>query len=262
MTMHPGGGAAVAADVAICAALYAVVKGLTAPIPTPWQVGQFLPGVVVPALFSITRGGWVGGAGAALGTFVGDTLFLTPLHLTNPFLSLVAGVPSNFVGFLLFGRLLGGRGSWSRFTVASALSLCVGNLVAAVGVVAVLFSYLPPNAQLVTVIGLTFFWFATMVPFMFTLLPLMMRAVASSPTAKRWAGPSWGGESRTRVFAAGAISSVPLFGLFALSLGPWFASLLGPLNPVSATVSYLVLASAITMLCAPVAPYLAGPKRG
>jgi uncharacterized membrane protein len=83
--------------VSLSAALYAVAISVTAPIPTPWGVGHFRPGVVVPAVFAVVAGPYVAGIGAALGTFVGSVV-LSSVGLSNPLLSLVAGFPGNFAG--------------------------------------------------------------------------------------------------------------------------------------------------------------------
>ena len=60
--------------IAITAALYAVAKGLTAFIPTPFGVGQFLLFIFVPAFFAITGDTLSAAIGAGIGTFLGDTI--------------------------------------------------------------------------------------------------------------------------------------------------------------------------------------------
>lgn len=61
---------------------------------------RFWPAVIVPGLFSYMFGGIVGGVGAAVGIFVSDVI----IH-GDPFLSLTVGVPANFIGFYIVGRL-------------------------------------------------------------------------------------------------------------------------------------------------------------
>ncbi|MEM2739999.1 MAG: hypothetical protein QXQ29_04285 [Candidatus Bathyarchaeia archaeon] len=61
---------------------------------------RFWPAVVVPGVFSYIFGGMVGGVGAAIGIFVSDVI----IH-GDPFLSLTVGVPANFLGFYVIGRL-------------------------------------------------------------------------------------------------------------------------------------------------------------
>jgi uncharacterized membrane protein len=85
------------AVIGICAALYAVIGFLTS---FGLSVGgvAFYPAVVVPAIFSVLFGPWVGGIGAAIGIFIRDVIY----H-GDPLLSLIAGVTSNFAMFFLLG---------------------------------------------------------------------------------------------------------------------------------------------------------------
>lgn len=89
---------------------------------------------MVPAFFALIYGPYVGGLGAALGTFIGSVI-LASVGLSNPFLSLVSGVPGNFVGFFILGYLMSRVRSWYRFVWSTLVSLFFGNLVAAAGVV-------------------------------------------------------------------------------------------------------------------------------
>jgi len=168
--------------ISISAALYAVAITLTAFIPTPWGVGSFRPGVLVPAYFALIYGPFVGGMGAAIGCFIGD-LVQSAFGLTTPLLSLVAGVPGNFVGFFLMGWLVKKYRSWSAFTIASFVSLLVGNAVCAIGVVGYLSIFFPAWASLSidiklgAIFGFTFFWVGTMIPFVIPLMPAVLRAV-------------------------------------------------------------------------------------
>lgn len=84
--------------IGISAALYAVFGILTANFSF-LGVG-FLPAVVIPAVFAALYGPWVGGLGAAIGIFVRDMA----VH-GNAALSLVAGVPANFIVFFLIGYI-------------------------------------------------------------------------------------------------------------------------------------------------------------
>lgn len=87
------------AVIGICAALYALVGRLTDIGPTFFGVA-FYPAVIIPAIFAVLYGPWVGGVGAAIGIFVRDMLY----H-GNPLLSLTAGVTSNFVVFFIIGYM-------------------------------------------------------------------------------------------------------------------------------------------------------------
>jgi uncharacterized membrane protein len=87
------------AVIGICAALYAVVGRLT-DLGITFLGVAFWPAVVIPAVFAVLFGPWVGGIGGAIGIFIRDMLF----H-GNPLLSLAAGVPPNFLLFFLIGYL-------------------------------------------------------------------------------------------------------------------------------------------------------------
>lgn len=169
--------------IAISAALYAAAIAVTAPIPTPWGVGHFRPGVVVPAFFAVVCGPMIGGAGAALGCFIGDYA-LSVFGLTDPLLSLIAGVPGNFVGFYMLGWFTSRYKSWLAFLVGSLISLIVGNLIAASGVVAYLTFIIPiwapwpQDVKIATVLGFTLFWFSTMLPFVVPIVPILVRRVS------------------------------------------------------------------------------------
>jgi hypothetical protein len=86
------------AVIGISAALYAAFGILTAGFSF-LGVG-FLPAVVIPAVFAVLYGPWVGGFGAAIGIFIRDMV----VH-GNAGLSLVAGVPPNFIVFFLIGYI-------------------------------------------------------------------------------------------------------------------------------------------------------------
>jgi len=106
------------AVVGICAALYAVIGLLTS---FGLSVGgvAFYPAVVVPAIFAVLFGPWVGGIGAAIGIFIRDVIY----H-GDPVLSLVAGVTSNFTMFFLLGYLSHTRIDRKRI----ALSAIIGSI--------------------------------------------------------------------------------------------------------------------------------------
>jgi hypothetical protein len=90
------------AMIGVGAALYALVgiltnMGLTAPVV---GVVKFWPAVVVPGVFAVLFGPWVGGISAAIGIFVSD--MVQPGH-GIVLLSLTVGCTSNFVGFFFIG---------------------------------------------------------------------------------------------------------------------------------------------------------------
>ena len=86
----------------VSAALYAMVgvltnMGIVSPI---FGVVKFWPAVIVPGIFAVLFGPWVGGIGAAIGIFISD--MVQPGH-GIALLSLTVGCTSNFAGFYLIG---------------------------------------------------------------------------------------------------------------------------------------------------------------
>jgi len=171
--------------ISINAALYAVAIAVTSPIPTPWGVGHFRPGVVIPAFFTVVFGPIIGGVGAAIGCFLGD-FALSFFGLTTPLLSLIAGVPGNFVGFYVLGWLMSKWRSVASFVISSLVALIVGNLIAALGVLAYFWFVVPDWAswpmsmKIAVVSGLTLFWVVTMVIFVVPLVPVIVSYVEPS----------------------------------------------------------------------------------
>jgi len=168
---------------ALCAGLYAVGSYITAYIPSPWGFGQFRPAVVIPSFFAIVFGPMPSGLGSAIGTLIVDSVKHGYLYEG----SLFAAVPGNFLGFYLFGHILRKRFTWSRFILASNLTLTLSNLMVAtlyVFVFKVLYlgqlSELSLDALAFLVIGLTVWWFVTMLPFVLLVTPPLIRAAVSA----------------------------------------------------------------------------------
>jgi len=165
---------------ALCAALYGATGYITSFIQSPWGFGQFRPAAaIVPVIFAVFFGPWVAGAGGALGSQITDTL--TPGYFLS---GIIAGMPGNFIGFYLYGWLLKGKFSWRRFVLTSAFTLFVANLVTA-ALVAVFFAlFLPGGIDLsigiALTIGLTAFWFITMLPFALIIDPVLIRIISRS----------------------------------------------------------------------------------
>ena len=160
------------ASAAICAALYAIVNIVTSPIRAPWGVGEFRPGVVIPAFFAVVDGPIPAGIGAGLGSFIGDMISLVATGGSNPTLAVVAGAPANFLGFLILGWIFEKFKTWKGFALGSAVGLLVGNLWAAAGVVLILGL---PN---ILILGYLMFWFGTMFPFVIVLVPPLVKYMA------------------------------------------------------------------------------------
>jgi uncharacterized membrane protein len=164
---------------ALCAALYAIGCYATAYIPSPWGFGQFRPAVVIPALFGVIFGPIPSALGAAMGTLIADSAKHAQLHIG----SLIAAVPGNFVGFYIFGKILKKKFSWGRFITASLITLVLANAIVAFSYVffyrALFLQALPFSVEALTLVslGLTMYWFATMLPFMLLATPLLLRLV-------------------------------------------------------------------------------------
>jgi len=120
--------------IGIGAALYALVgiitnMGLVTPV---FGVVKFWPAVIVPGIFALLFGPWVGGISAAIGIFVSD--MVQPGH-GIVLLSLTVGVTSNFAGFFLVGLISQLKMKWSDMIVI----LAVGSI-ALTGMMVYLFS--------------------------------------------------------------------------------------------------------------------------
>ena len=108
------------ADVAMIgvgAALYAIIgvltnMGIVSPVV---GVVKFWPAVIVPAIFAVLFGPWVGGTSAAIGIFVSDMVY--PGH-GIPLLSLTVGCTSNFAAFSLVGLLSRRKIKWRNILLA------------------------------------------------------------------------------------------------------------------------------------------------
>ncbi len=96
---------------AVNAGLYAALGYIlyyVLPLTAPgFGTVRFWPSVIIPAVFAVLFGPWVGGFGAAVGIFISDML----IH-GNPILSLMAGVPSNFAMFAIIGYLSKKNTDW------------------------------------------------------------------------------------------------------------------------------------------------------
>jgi len=253
--------------IAMTAALYAVAKGLTAFIPTPFGVGQFLLFIFVPAFFAIVGDTLSAAVGAAIGTFLGDVIFLTPMGQTNPALSLVSGVPANFVAFLLYGYLVKRYRSWPAFISSTVLCITLGNLIAGALVVAFAAQvFLPAFTSVVAkygvaslVLGYTLFWTGTMVPAVVIAVPLLLRALR--PLVGRTSilayYPTWSDYEVSRLLPASLGYAVAF-----LVIGAGFFILqFNVVQGWSVVGSWVLVAGVVLAIVGPVAGVLAGTKR-
>ncbi len=171
------------AIIAVTAVLYVIGKGLTAYIPTPWLVGQLLIGIFFPAFMAVVSETVPVAVGAAVGTFVGDVVFLAPFGVTNAPLSLIAGVPANFVAFLLFGWFVKRYKTWSGFVAATVTFVTLGNFIAGASVVLFGAAVFAPVGALSSysaaslILGFTVFWDMAAIPATLIAVPILVRAV-------------------------------------------------------------------------------------
>ncbi len=82
-------------------------------LPLSFGPVRFWPQAVIPAVFAVVFGPWVGGLGAALGILLNDAIISG-----NILLSLLAGVTANFAGFWLLGYIARRRVSWVKSVIA------------------------------------------------------------------------------------------------------------------------------------------------
>ncbi|HYV99843.1 MAG TPA: hypothetical protein VE862_00170 [Candidatus Acidoferrum sp.] len=115
---------------AINAALYAGLGALWVFFPITVFGVRLWPQVFVPAVFAVLFGPWTGGVGAAIGIFIGDVLY----GHHDAVLSLLVGVPSNFIGFFVLGSLMRKRQSAWVERILLVVSLVIPIGLAAYGV--------------------------------------------------------------------------------------------------------------------------------
>lgn len=250
---------------AITAVLYALAKGATAFISTPWGVGQLLIGIFVPAFMAVMSDTLSAAIGAGLGTFLGDVFFLTPLGQTNPVLSLVAGVPANFVAFLLFGWFVKKYRSWPAFVAGTVSFVTLGNLIAGFSVV-VLGSALFSNLQKFfsafnpagLILGYTLFWTSTMIPAILIAVPLLARAV--KPLEGRSSilsdYPSWSDVSVKNRLTVSVVFSIALLALGAV----FFLASPSTLAIFPGLTTYFVITLVSVLILGPIAGAIAGSR--
>jgi hypothetical protein len=240
------------ATIVIVAALYAVGKALTAFIPTPWGIGQFLVGLFIPAFFAVVSDTIPVAIGAGLGTFVGDVAFLFPLGETTPILSLVAGVPANFFAFLLFGWFVKKYASWPAFVACTVCFVTLGNLIAAISVVE--FLQLPPGL----ILGLTVFWNTGAIPAVIVGVPILVRA--TSPLMGRSTILRYPASWSSSVGGRRTIVALAFSALFVLLGAALFLGAPGALSNWPGLVFYFAVAAAVVVIFGPIAGLLAGTK--
>ena len=193
----------------ICAALYAIVGISTANVNF-FGIG-FLPAVVIPAVFAVLYGPWVGGISGAIGIFIRDMF----VH-GNAALSIVAGVPPNFILFFLIGYI-----SYRNISLKQAI---IGVIVAAIGLLAPTIILLP---DVTAYTGLSTEVFVLS----FTLTFILSLAVIAA-VAIRWR------EWRSYAIAAvvGQAAGAGLLSITVWGVSPLFLSFFGA--PLSASLIF------------------------
>lgn len=236
--------------IAISAALFAVTKGLTAYIRTPWGVGQLFIAAFIPVFFALTADTLPAAIGAAAGSFLGDILFLVPLGATTPFFALTVGAPANFVAILLLSTFVKRYSSWAAFVAATICFLTLGNIIAG----ALLVYLVPLPVQLI--LGFTVYWDMTAIPAILIGVPVLVRATL--PTIGRSKilryTPQWSNVGRRQMTVS------LFFSLLFVALGGaifLLAPSLVSFWPGLAT--YFGLAAALVVIFGPIANVVAGP---
>jgi hypothetical protein len=176
------------ATAAICAALYSIANALTSFISTPFGIGEFRPGIVIPVFFALVSGPVPAAIGAGVGSFIGDMFTLVPEGRSTFLWAVFGGGLGNFVGILALGWIYEKLRTWRGFIFGTTVGLFLGNLVAAAGVVFIGMFFIPisalnpfpgmtGNLSLAGgfLVGLLLFWFGTMFPFVVILDPPLVR---------------------------------------------------------------------------------------
>ncbi len=188
------------AVIGICAALYAAF-GISTASFSFLGVG-FLPAVIIPAVFAVLYGPWVGGISGAIGIFIRD-MFVHGI----PLLSLSAGVPPNFILFFLIGYI-----AHRSISLKQALT---GVTIAAIGLTAITVAFLP---DFTATLGASSEF--VLVAMLSTIIPTL---VVIAVVAIRW------GEWRSYAIAAvvGQAAGAALLAVTVSAVSPFFLSYFG-----------------------------------
>jgi uncharacterized membrane protein len=170
---------------AINASLYTIVGFLTYFGIVVFGV-RFWPAVIVPGVFSVLFGPFVGGVGAAIGIFLSD-MFTHGM----PLLSLSVGVTSNFIAFYILGYSTR-EYSLKKYIFAANFSLLIGSAIIGIGIYLWSKFFLLPGAVEISPMPVvaawsTFVWtFVSEIPFLLLLVPPIVEAAWKAvPSLKR-----------------------------------------------------------------------------
>lgn len=237
--------------IAISAALFAVAKGLTAFIRTPWGVGQLFIAAFIPAFFAITADTLPAALGAGAGSFLGDIFFLVPLGATTPFFALTVGAPANFIAVLLLSMFVKRYRSWPAFVAATVCFLTLGNIVAG----ALLVYLVPLPVQLI--LGFTVYWDMTAIPAILIGVPVLLRAtrpIIGRSKILRYT-PEWSDVGRRQMAVALGFSL-----LFVALGGGIFLLAPGTVAGWPGLTTYFALSAAVVLVLGPLASFVAGKR--
>jgi hypothetical protein len=237
--------------IAISAALFAVAKGLTAYIRTPWGVGQLFIASFIPVFFAITADALPAALGAGAGSFLGDLLFLVPLGATTPFYAITVGAPANFVATFLLAVFVKRYRSWSAFVAAVVCFLTLGNMMA--GALLVYLAPLPVSLTL----GFTVYWDMTCVPAVLIGVPALVRAtrpIVGRSKILRYS-PEWSSIGTRQM----AVSLV--FSLLFVALGAGiFLFAPGTVAGWQGLTSYFAISAVLVLVFGPLASLVVGKR--
>ena len=237
--------------IAISAALFAVAKGITAPIHTPWGVGQLFIASFVPVFFAVTADPLPAALGAGAGSFLGDILFLVPLGATTPFYALTVGAPANFIATLLLSVFVKRYKSWPAFVAATVCFLTLGNIIAG----ALLVYLVPFPVQLI--LGFTVYWDMTSIPAILIGVPILIRAtrpIIGRSKVLSYA-PQWSNVGRFQMVVSLG------FSLLFVALGAAiFLFAPGTVAGWPGLASYFALSAVVVVVFGPLASLFAGNR--
>lgn len=238
--------------IAISAALFALAKGITAYIRTPWGVGELFIASFIPIFFAVTADALPAALGAGIGSFLGDIFFLVPLGATTPFFAITVGAPANFVATLMIAVFVKKYRSWTAFVAATICFYTFGNFIAGA-----LLWWLAPLPSVSLILGFTVFWDMTSIPAILIGVPALIRAtrpIIGRSKILRYS-PDWSGIGRRQM----AVSLV--FSLLFVALGGAIF-LFAPSTVVGwpGLATYFAIAGVVVLVFGPLASFLTGKR--
>lgn len=239
---------------AITAGLYAVGKALTGPIPFSFSVGEVLIAIFIPAFLVVVCDTIPVAIGAGMGTFLGDYFVRT-----TPIISLVAGVPANFIAILLLGLFVKRYKSWSSFVAAVVAFVTLGDLIAAVDLVVYL--GLPTS----WILGFVVAWNITGIPAIILGVPVLVRAVKPlyGRTRILTSLPDWSGVIGRRQIVKSLIFPMlyAILGIALYALDSGAVVSLSSSGSGLAGISYFAFAAVLVFVFGPLGGAIGGTKK-